>query len=373
MKEKTKKKGRERRVLMGLVKLYIETGKPIGSLTLQEEEFNDLSPATIRNYFVLLEEKGFLKQQHASSGRIPTAAAFRLYATEMMESDEKDPKFEEAFASFRQFESKELNSYLHDVIDLFSEQTGYAAFLSTVRFDHDLIVDIKLVMIDQKRLFCVLITDFGQIYTELLISEKKLSTFALKRLQEYFLFRLKGKKGIPLPRDEQFLASKLYNEMMVRYLVRYSNFSDEEIIRTGFSRLLSHSEFSDPLALTSSLSLLENLSHMRLLLGDSAKSSGLRFWIGNDLAPYGISTSECAVVAIPYRINQMIVGSIGILGPARMPYKEIFIKIRKFSGLLTETLTTTLYKHKLTFRQPRMGTAYLTQGEKNQLLIEIKE
>ena len=82
--KKNSRKDREREVLLGLVDLYIREGKPIGSHTLQDEGFEHLSSATIRNYFSKLEVEGYLKQHHISGGRSPTDKAFRIYAEEML-------------------------------------------------------------------------------------------------------------------------------------------------------------------------------------------------------------------------------------------------------------------------------------------------
>src|SRR5580698_5023185 len=78
--KKPAKDQRENLILFGLVDLYLQSGKPIGSNTLKENGFDALSSATIRNYFAKLEEEGFVKQQHSSGGRIPTAAAYKAYA-----------------------------------------------------------------------------------------------------------------------------------------------------------------------------------------------------------------------------------------------------------------------------------------------------
>ena len=77
---KPPKDQRERQVLFGLIELYLQMGKPIGSNTLREQGFGALSSATIRNYFMKLEDEGLLRQQHSSGGRIPTSAAYKLYA-----------------------------------------------------------------------------------------------------------------------------------------------------------------------------------------------------------------------------------------------------------------------------------------------------
>ena len=78
--KKLPKNDREQAVLLGLIELFLKMGKPIGSHTLQENGFESLSSATIRNYFGKMEEAVFAKQQHTSGGRIPTEKAFRLLA-----------------------------------------------------------------------------------------------------------------------------------------------------------------------------------------------------------------------------------------------------------------------------------------------------
>lgn len=366
IKKRTKKEFREEKVLFGLIELFLKSGKPIGSNTLQENGFEDLSPATIRNYFAELEAGGYLKQSHTSGGRIPTSKAYRLYAQSHISHFDIDPEIDEQISVLKQGETKHLSAYLHNAAELLSEITGYATFLSSVRFDHDFILDIKLVSIDTTRILCVLVTDFGQILTETLSYEKRLSSFTLKRMESYFQWKLKGaipKEKPQLLPEEENLAKEFYTEIMIRYLVRYSNYSDEEVYRTGFSKLINYPEFHDPIALASALALFENETQMRLLLNDCAKKGRLSFWVGSDLSNYSVTSSSCSVIAIPYRINQHEAGAIGILGPSRMPYKTLFGILQPFSQYISETVTKSLYKFKLSYRHPRSSTPYLESKE----------
>lgn len=154
---------------------------------------------------------------------------------------------------------------------------------------------------------------------------------------------------------------------MVRYIVGYSNFIDEEIYRTGFSRLLSYPDFQDTAALANSLSLFENAHSMRLLLRDCCAHETLRCWIGEELAPYATGKPDCAVLSIPYKINNQPVGAIGLLGPTRLPYKQLFGTLRTFADSVSEALTRNIYKFKINYRQPEPGAPYLQKEE--QLLI----
>jgi heat-inducible transcriptional repressor len=378
--KRSAKEERERKILLGLIEFYLKNGKPVGSNTLKEAGFGDLSSATIRNYFANLEKEGYLSQQHTSGGRIPTAQAFRLYAQEYAESDYSDIFQEDpSFATYRNAETREITSYLQGAAETLSDLTQSAVFMSAPRFDHDYLVELKLMPIDQLRCLCVMITDFGVVLTEILQTEKKLNAFTVKRLESYFHWRLTGNdKPENLNKEEEQLAQKFYNELMVRFIVGYSNFTDDEIYRTGFSKLLAYPEFHSPLSLAGSLSLFENVHSMRLLLKECSSVNHLKFWIGDDLIPFTQEPPNCAVLAIPYYINLQPVGSFGILGTMRMPYRQLFAIIRTFSECISTALTRNIFKHKITFRQPKSETPYLQKeesrliGQSRLMLLEDK-
>jgi heat-inducible transcriptional repressor len=346
---KPPKDKRERWVLLGLVELYLGMGKPVGSNTLRENGFDSLSSATIRNYFAKLEEDGYLKQQHSSGGRIPTPLAYKLYAETHLQSpliDEKEKKF---IRSALQKETRELASYLHSIAEVLSEATRCAVFLSAPCFDQDFVLDIKLVGIDSHRCLCVLITDFGQVHTELLYADKKMSSFTLKRIEGFFRWKLNGMDKPMLSPDEEALAAKFYTEVMLRHLVGTTHFTTEGVYKTGFSKLLAYTDFNDATALADGLGLFENKETLRILLQECAKAGGLSCWIGGNL-------HSCSAIAIPYRINKSIAGSIAILGPNRIPYRKLFGILEAAAETIGESLTKSLYKFKITFRQPEASS-----------------
>jgi len=73
--------------ILGLVvDQAIQTGEPVGSLSLVEQYGLKVSPATIRNYFVELEEDGYIMQPHTSSGRMPTEKGYREYVAGLLKT-----------------------------------------------------------------------------------------------------------------------------------------------------------------------------------------------------------------------------------------------------------------------------------------------
>lgn len=349
MVKKQERKHRETSILLGLVDLYIKTGKPVGSNTLKDHGFNDLSSATLRNYFAKLENEGYLKQQHSSGGRIPTEEAYLHYAENKYLASTVDPKVLKKI-EFLKVPTREVGGRLHKAAELLCELTGCAVFLSAPRFDQDFIIDVKLVGIDPYRSLCVLITDFGLIQTETLYSDKKLSSFSIKRIEHYFRFKMTGLDEPTLTQEEKEIAQKFYSEVLLRHIVGYTNFSASDIYKTGFSTLLNYPEFQDVSALASGLSLFEDLSSMRGLLNEAMTHLDLKFWIGQSL-------KNCSVIAMPYFVHQKAVGAFALLGPNRIDYEAIFGLMRTFSEALSKGLEQSMYKFNISYREPNVPSA----------------
>ena len=70
---------RKELILNTIIKEHVKSGVPISSANLAEKCKLDISPATIRNEMVDLEEMGYIIQPHTSAGRIPTEKAYRLF------------------------------------------------------------------------------------------------------------------------------------------------------------------------------------------------------------------------------------------------------------------------------------------------------
>jgi len=76
---------RQTQILKTIVDEYITTAEPVGSEAMDKKYNLGVSPATIRNEMVTLTKSGYLKQPHASAGRIPTPMAMKFYINQLME------------------------------------------------------------------------------------------------------------------------------------------------------------------------------------------------------------------------------------------------------------------------------------------------
>lgn len=80
---------RREAILEAIVREYVETAEPVGSLTLVRKYAFPYSSATIRAEMAMLEEGGYIVQPHTSAGRVPTEKGYR-YFVDMIQKEESE-------------------------------------------------------------------------------------------------------------------------------------------------------------------------------------------------------------------------------------------------------------------------------------------
>ena len=363
---------KERKVLHSLIELYLKTGKPVGSQTLQEEVCADISSATIRNYFAALETEGYLKQQHLSGGRIPQAKAFLDYAHFCYDRLLEGPlPAVDALPVSDSISSNEVVSFLQQAGDRLSQKVSMAVAVSAPRFDHDAITDITFVFLDVQRALAVITTEFGLVHTVLLYSQQPLSHAFLRKADRFARSRLFRENLEPdlFEGDELEQVRKLYQEAMASYFVSYSSVSQEDLWRTGFSRLLKRPEFEEAQAISAPLSLFENENVLRGFSRDAMRANGPRFWVGDELSPYAVGEPNCAVIAAPYHVGTHPVGALMVVGSMRVLYYDLFCFVTRAAEQISSVLTNCLLHHRMTYRVPE-AQAIVVKGVQ-QLALDV--
>lgn len=343
-------------ILLTTTELYLKTGQPIGSKTLKEYECSYLSTATIRNYFSELEAEGFLKKNHVSGGRIPTDLAFRYYVDHCTPCPPEElPKSTTQLLNQLPEESRNIVKDLQKASELLGEALQLPVCFSSPRFESDTVTNIQLTQIDEQRLVVILSTEFGQVFTDTLWLPEATAPASLKRIEVFLQNYI---KKLPLPTEaisqkEEDLGMILYNEIVIRYLTRHCNFSEEDLYQTGLSKLLQYEAFKDPDMLALGLSFFENRRHMSKLLDIGMHRDRPTAFIGSELSNiFGTPNPQCTVITTPYYMNRIPLGAFGVLGPMNLPYKEIYATLAMFADKIKASLTQSFYKFKLSFRRP---------------------
>lgn len=368
------RKDREHRVLISLVEHYLQTGKPVGSHSLQESDCSDISSATIRNYFVSLEQAGYLKQQHTSGGRIPLSKAFAEYAKFCLDKVEKEkPSSEHLLDLQEELGTNNVILMLQQTAEALSQKAKSAVAISAPRFDHDTVAELRFVFVDVQRVLALIMTEFGLVHTYLISCHfpvthtllKKADHFARSRLFQEELEQTLFEEG-----DLDFVRM-LYQEAIASYFVSYSNVSQEDVWKTGFSRLLHCSDLDDTETLSSSFALFENTNALRGHMREAMRAGKIKVWIGEDLFSHLTGEASCALMAVPYFVGSRAVGALLVVSSMRLFYSEMFRLLRDASEQLSTLLTKTLMHHRISYRSPE-SHAVLTK-EAQELVLDVSK
>ena len=82
---------RQESILKSIVENYIKTAEPVGSKFLAENSGFNVSPATIRNDMMVLDQEGFIRAPHTSAGRVPTERGYEYYLSNIGPMGPKSP------------------------------------------------------------------------------------------------------------------------------------------------------------------------------------------------------------------------------------------------------------------------------------------
>lgn len=153
---------RRAKVLHAIVADYIARQTPVGSKTLLERHRLEVSSATIRNDMAALEAEGYIVQQHASSGRIPTEKAYREFVDRIDEVKPLSPAERRAIAAFLEG-GVDLEDVLRRSVQLLSQLTRQVAVVQLPNLSVSRVKHCEVVLLSPFRLLLVLITDAGRV------------------------------------------------------------------------------------------------------------------------------------------------------------------------------------------------------------------
>jgi len=114
--------------------------------------------------------------------------------------------------------------------------------------------------------------------------------------------------------------------------------AQEEVVISGERNLLSVSDFSaDMDHLRRAFALFEQKTQILRLLDITNQAEGVRIYIGGEsqVVPF----EELSVVSAPYEIDGKVVGTLGVIGPTRMPYDRMIQIVDITAKLVSNALS----------------------------------
>lgn len=119
---------RQAELLKQIIKIYIKTAEPVGSIYLSDK-IGNVSSATIRNEMMELEEGGWIYQPHTSAGRVPTTKAYRFFVENFIKEGQEDKTTEkELLEKTRRSQNEDKAKILAKAVAEMTEEAVVVAF-----------------------------------------------------------------------------------------------------------------------------------------------------------------------------------------------------------------------------------------------------
>jgi heat-inducible transcriptional repressor len=330
-------------ILNLIVETYLKSGTPVSSGSIAKRSPLSVSPATVRNIMTKLEEHGYLYQPHTSAGRMPTDKGLRLYVNNLFAEailPEKQVELPEDFP----LEMSDLNSLLNRVSKILAEHSDNLGFVLSPRISKINFRHIRFIKISEFKVVIILITTSNFVLNEIFQTKTYFTQLELDRASQYINQNFAGQNFI-------FIRDYLFKELP-KFKLKYENIIDKlfallksyisqeeenQIFLQGTPKLLEKHDLFEMGKLKTLFQNFEEKAKLAKLLSDFISLDRVKVLIGSELNIPDIT--DCSLILSHYGYHSQILGSLGIIGPKRIPYKMIIPLVDSVANKLSQTIS----------------------------------
>ena len=321
---------RKKQILLSAVESYIENALPITSGNVQSNYFSSLSSATLRSELANLEEMGYLRQLHTSSGRVPTTQAYRYYVNNLIASRPIDKELIDDIKDKFVVRS----AFLLDVLDSLAKKMGEFTHLPTfvmMKGNGELTINaINIIPLITGQALLLLQTNAG-IINNTFVMPDGVTEEHCKDASKFLTNNLCGKTISDVINNfDKYNTSfhsqiHYFNDLFVAVtdmLKEFANSGGSFMTHGSTSKLLENPEYKDISKATKFLQVIENESELKEIINgiDENSNQDIVFSIGDE---NGNDDCDYSIVKANYHLSDGITASLGIVGPERMDYARI--------------------------------------------------
>ncbi len=327
---------RAKLLLKTLVERYIAEGQPVGSRTLSRASGLELSPATIRNVMSDLEELGLIASPHTSAGRVPTARGYRLFVDTMLTAQREQ-------ITAPSLAPDQPQKVISSAANLLSSLSQFVGVVMSPRrssvFRH-----IEFLRLGERRILVILVSPEGDVQNRVIFTETDYSPSQLAEASNYLNAHYMGltleQVRERLQGEVDTLRGEIAKLMQAAVTVGTEAMTQaqDEVVISGERNLLAVSDFSSDMShLRRAFDLFEQKAQLMRLMDIAGQAEGVRIFIGGEsqVVPF----EELSVVSAPYEVDGQVVGTLGVIGPTRMPYERMIQIVDITSKLLGNALS----------------------------------
>ncbi len=329
--------------LKALIERYIQDGQPVGSRTLAKDTGLDLSPATVRNVMADLEDLGLIISPHTSAGRVPTDAGYRLFIDTLLTVK---PLSARDLASMRLGLGgpTDPGALIEQASQVLSGATQMAGVVMMPRHEHDAFRQIEFLPLSGQRILAILVTGDGDVHNRIVNLDQAYSPARLEQAANYLNDLFKGQDMREVRRclfedlkqtHRHMDAMMMQAVQMAQRVVEAAEPKDDCLI-AGQTNLMGFGELASMDRLKQLFDAFNKKREILHLLDQCIEAEGVQIFIGEE-SGYRL-LDDCSLVTTTYRVQDEIVGVLGVIGPTRMNYQRVIPVVDVTARLLSAAL-----------------------------------
>lgn len=329
--------------LKALVERYIRDGQPVGSRTLAKDTGLDLSPATVRNVMADLEDLGLVASPHTSAGRVPTVAGYRLFVDSLLTVR---PPSEDDISSLRtRFDVRaDAKSLIETASNLLSGITHLAGVVMLPRHERNVFRQIELLPLSDARVLAILVTSEGEVHNRIVHTERRFTPSELEQAANHLnqIFTGQDIKDVRKRLVEDLTHTHTnMDQLMLRAvalahdLVETAERRDDCFI-AGQTNLMEFGELASMERIKQLFEAFTQKREILHILDRCIAADGVQIFIGEE-SGYAL-LGDCSLVTTAYRVEDQVVGVLGVIGPTRMDYQRVIPIVDVTARLLAAAL-----------------------------------
>ena len=332
---------RTQQVLKNLVERYIQDGSPIGSKTLAEECALGLSSATIRHILADLEDAGYLTSPHTSAGRIPSALGYRFFVDSLLATKPMDSANVQALKD-KLNPDLTISHLLQSASSLLSSLTQLAGVVALPRRNRIELRHVEFLPLSANRILVILVLNNREVENRIISTDRIYSSSELQQATNYLNTHFVGKDLLTI--RDGLLSTIQHDQHNLAYLLHIAinacvNSVEEskDYVIAGQSNLLScTNQDADMERLRLLFHAFNEKQGILNLLDSALEAEGIQIFIGKESGYEAFG--ECSIVTTSYSMDGQLVGSLGVIGPTRMPYDRVISAVDVTAKLLSAAL-----------------------------------
>jgi len=334
---------RELEVLTAIVEDYIAKAQPVGSRTVSKTGSMRLSPASIRNTMADLTDKGYLEQPHTSSGRVPTAKAFRLYLDQVMQLRPLPISMKEMMASSLGQAGLEIDDILRHASRVLSSASRQVCMVLAPRHSLARWRQIDFVLLRPGLVMAILVLQGGLVQKRVVTVADDIGADDLVHFGNYLnhhfqnltVSEVRGRIIAEMAAAKREL-SNLTGRAMQLAMDAFSTTDAPEVFVEGTLNMLSQPEFTDLGVMREVLGALEERTRLLEVLDKTMAEYRTVVVLGAEAQVSDLA--GCGLVSSPYGTQGAPLGAVSVIGPLRMDYAEVVPLVNYTAQLITAML-----------------------------------